>query len=164
MDRHRQTAIWIAIGLAIAIPLIALATVLITRKWSNKSSKEEAFDIAILLALGGIGFIMDWFVDGWFYGLFLAEYVLLFHLFVLGVWMAGCVKMKVSLKWTSPIIFEMIMILVCGWLLGPSWFYIVAFIFEGFVIAFTMLVFRKIIHVKHSDLEELDKFTEGQWK
>ncbi|MDD1778040.1 MAG: hypothetical protein LUQ65_07700 [Candidatus Helarchaeota archaeon] len=103
ISRNRLTVIPWAIGIFIALPIVAY--ILLKKRWNLQN--ETINEVVLLLGAGGAAFGIDVYYDVWFYALLGFEGSLLLHLGAtvgLGIL---CLYKKYNLKCITPAILEL---------------------------------------------------------
>jgi hypothetical protein len=102
ISRNRMTIIYWAIGLFAGVT--AIAYILMKKKWNLDD--ETTNEITLLLGAGGAAFVVDVFVDVWFYALFDLLGSILLHLGVAVGFLAICLYKKYGFKCITPALAE----------------------------------------------------------
>jgi hypothetical protein len=161
ISKNRNAMIWIAIGTAIITPILAFVVIVLSQFLGFKYPKEEAEDIAILIALGGLAILMDLFMNVWFSSLFGFEYTILTSILALAVFAVACVKMNINIKWCFPALSEIALLLLFKIFAGIAFFAYASIAIMGFITTFIMLVFRRGL-IKNDGLsDDIRRFTKN---
>ncbi|NVM54381.1 MAG: hypothetical protein HWN66_11820 [Candidatus Helarchaeota archaeon] len=116
ISRNRMTVIPWAIGLFVGVA--AVAYLLMKKRW--KLEEEKTREITLLLATGGAVFLVDIFVDVWFYAIFGFMGSILLHMGVALGLAVVCFYQKYRLKCVTPAIIEIAFIISMVFLVGDT--------------------------------------------
>lgn len=161
ISKNRNTMIWIALGTAVITPILAFVVIMLSQFLGFKYPREEAEDVAILIALGGLAVLMDLFVNVWFSSFFGFEYTILTSILVLAVFMVACVKMKIGIKWCLPAVMEISLLLLFVLFAGITFFAYASIAIMGFILTFITLVFRRGLIKSDRISDDIEEFTKN---
>ncbi|MHA1130159.1 MAG: hypothetical protein ACTSQQ_05065, partial [Candidatus Helarchaeota archaeon] len=117
ISRNRLTVFPWVIGLFTG--LIAVSVILMKKRWHLEN--ETITEVALLLTAGGAVFIVDVFVDVWFYATLGFAGNLLLHISVTAGLLAVCLYKKYNIKCITPAILEVAFVFSMATFVGDTY-------------------------------------------
>jgi len=106
ISRNRLTGWPVAIGLAIGVPILSFIFLHFRKKWPLKDN----LTVTLLIALGEVTFIFDWFVDIWMYAPLGLGGNLIAHSLIIVGFTAYVIWKKLGFKWVIPALLEVLFV------------------------------------------------------